>query len=73
MSMTTAPVTTGGSTLCSTAEPRKWIAHTDEREHGAGDEDRAGHVGRVATLGPDRRDRADEARRRAEIARDLAR
>ncbi len=26
MSMTTAPVTTGGSTLCSTAEPAKWIA-----------------------------------------------
>ncbi len=26
MSMTTAPVTTGGSTLCSTADPAKWIA-----------------------------------------------
>ena len=26
MSMTTAPVTTGGSTLCSTEEPRKWMA-----------------------------------------------
>jgi hypothetical protein len=26
MSMTTAPVTTGGSTACSTREPRKWMA-----------------------------------------------
>ena len=26
MSMTTAPVTTGGSTVCSTLEPRKWMA-----------------------------------------------
>ena len=26
MSITTAPVTTGGSTWCSTVEPRKWIA-----------------------------------------------
>jgi hypothetical protein len=26
ISITTAPVTTGGSTRCSTDEPRKWIA-----------------------------------------------
>ena len=25
MSMTTAPVTTGGSTACSTRKPRKWM------------------------------------------------
>ncbi len=26
MSMTTAPVTTGGSTLCRTVDPRKWMS-----------------------------------------------
>ena len=31
MSMTTAPVTTGGSTLWSTAEPRKWMSTPTSR------------------------------------------
>ena len=46
ISMTTAPVTTGGSTLWMTPEPSEVDEHTDEREHDAGDQDRAGHLRR---------------------------
>ena len=69
MSMTTAPVTAGGSTLCSTPEPRTWMSTPTSGEHEAGDEDRAGDLAGVAALRADRRDTADERRRGAEVAR----
>ena len=45
MSMTTAPVTTGGSTLCSTARAEEVDQHADEQQHQARDEDGAGDLG----------------------------
>ncbi len=43
--------------------------HADQREHCAGDEDRAGDVGRGPALRADRDDPADEGRRGPEVAR----
>ena len=70
MSMTTAPVTTGGSTARTMCAPPKCTTTPDRGEDQAGDQDRAGDVGRVAALGPDRGDRGDERRRGADVARD---
>ena len=50
ISMTTAPVTAGGSTVWSDARAGEVDQHADEREHDAGDQDRAGDVARVTAL-----------------------
>ena len=49
--------------------PSEVDEQTADRQHRAGDEDRAGDVGRVPALRPDREHAADEGRRRTEVAR----
>ena len=57
MSITTAPVTAGGSTWCTKLRPCVVHEHADRGEHEAGDQDRARHVGGVAAVRPDRGNR----------------